>query len=338
MDHLHRYLWDRHWQPICHRSEVANRHDFVRFEQGGEEVVAFNDGTSVIVFDNLCPHRGARIFDGDRGSQRFLCRYHGWSFSNGRVLTGNRDLFPAETPPADVARYQTCWVGDLLFCARSPSSSIEAQLAGLAPTIEKLSRDMTRCSDFNRYEYQSDWRVAIENALEPYHIDAIHPTSLGTLKLGNGENSFFGANSIWQAPLENETMAKRLRRMKAMFDTDFDFEGYWSVYLFPFSMISTTFGYSYSFQSFLPSDKPERCHFTSRFYEGRLRASLNPDVMADFFRSAAEVNRQVFDEDHAICRRVPLRGWTPEPPLIAAKSEVKILHFRESYRNCMAAA
>lgn len=333
MNQLDRDLWDRHWHPLCHRGEIANRHDFVRFDQGSEEVVAFNDGSDVVVFDNLCPHRGARIFDDDQGNQRFLCRYHGWSFANGRVITGNRDLFPQDTPPADLARYHTTWVGDLLFAARRPTQSIEAQLAGLEPVLAALSRDMTRCSDFNRYEYQSDWRIAIENALEPYHIGAIHPTSLGTLKLGEGQNDFYGANSIWRAPVENDTMAKRLRRMKSMFDMDFDFEGYWSVYLFPFSMISTTFGFSYSFQSFFPSSAEERCNFTSRFYEGRLRSSLNPAMLADFFRSAAEVNRQVFDEDHAICRRVPLRNWSPEPPRIAAKSEVKLLHFRESYRR-----
>ncbi|RYF11431.1 MAG: hypothetical protein EOO77_19390, partial [Oxalobacteraceae bacterium] len=72
---MERQLWDENWHLLCHRSEVAQPSDYLRFEIFGDEVVAFHDGEQVIVFDNRCPHRGARIFDGTCGKRRWVCPY-----------------------------------------------------------------------------------------------------------------------------------------------------------------------------------------------------------------------------------------------------------------------
>ena len=41
----------------------------------------------------------------------------------------------------------------------------------------------------------------MENALEPEHIGFVHPDSLGRLGLAQGENQFYGVNSVWTAPV-----------------------------------------------------------------------------------------------------------------------------------------
>lgn len=326
-------LWETYWHPICHRSEVANPRDFVRFDVAGEEVVAYHDGREVVVFDNLCPHRGARIFDGSTGNARFLCRYHGWSYANGKLFVGAKDNFDADAlERLRLPTYAAEWVGDFLFASKSPAHSLSEQLAGLGDTLARVSRSCAGRADLNAYRYQADWRIAVENALEPYHVGAIHPDSLDTLQLGPGTNSYHGENSIWATEVGNDKMARKLGRLGSMFDLEFQHQGYWSIYLFPFSMISSTFGYSYSQQNFFPSAEPERCEFISRLYAGRLREGMNPAVLESFFESSAAMNRQVFEEDHDICKRVPLRSWSPQPPAISAKSEEKLVHFRASYR------
>lgn len=333
MDNLSTQLWETYWHPICHRSEVANPRDFVRMDVAGEEVVAFHDGRQVVVFDNLCPHRGARIFDDDSGNGRFVCRYHGWSYTGGRLFVGDKNNFdPTAMAGLCLPTFATEWVGDFLFASKRPRHLLKEQLAGLDQVLGKISRSCSARSDFNAYEYQADWRISVENALEPYHIQNIHPNTLDKLQLTPGANSYFGENSIWQSEVGDPKMARKLARIAQMFDLEFQFEGYWSVYLFPFSMISSTFGYSYSQQHFFPSQSSERCNFVSRLYTGRLRQSVNAAAMAPFFESTATVNRQVFEEDHDICRRVPLRSWSSTPPPCHAFQEEKLVHFRNSYR------
>ncbi|EZP55129.1 aromatic ring-hydroxylating oxygenase subunit alpha [Sphingomonas sp. RIT328] len=332
-------LWNENWHLLAHRSELAEARDFVRFDILGREVVLYHDGASVIAFDNRCPHRGARIFDGDAGRERFLCRYHGWSYAKGRVFVADKaSLTHCSLDQISLKTLQIAWVGDYAFVSPAPARSLEEQMSGLVPMLETMSYGITARWDFNRYLYESDWRIALENALEPYHVSAIHPETLATLKLTPGENQYFGYNSIWSSPLGDERMVRRMRSLSRLFDLPHQFEGYESLYLFPFTMISSTFGFSQSIQHFLPSSIAERTHFTSRLFAGRLRASTKPELVAPFISSSAAMNRAVFEEDHSICQRVPADTWSMDPPRFWSASEEKLIHFRRSYREAVSTA
>lgn len=338
LDKASRRLWERHWHLLAHRSELRETRDYVRFEVAGREVLLHNDGAAVIAFDNRCPHRGARIFDGDFGQERFLCRYHGWSYAKGRVFVADKESLAH--CPLDQLSLNTLslkWVGDFAFVAQAPAQPLDEQLAGIRPLLEALSAGIGERWDFNRYLYEADWRIALENALEPYHLAGIHPETLNTLKLGAGTNRYFGANSVWSSPLGDDRMARRLRSLSRLFDLPHQFEGYESIYLFPFTMISSTFGFSQSIQHFLPSAVLERTHFTSRLYTGRLAPAVKPELISAFMTSSALMNRAVFEEDHGICKRVPIDSWSNCAPRFWSASEEKLLHFRRSYTEAASA-
>lgn len=336
LNHDSERLWQENWHLLAHQSELSQSRDFVRFDVAGREVVLHNDGASVIAFDNRCPHRGARIFDGDFGRERFLCRYHGWSYAKGRVFVADKESL-AHCPLDQLAlnTLQVEWIGDFAFVSPAPTQSLDDQLAGLAPMLAAISHGISGRWDFNRYLYEADWRIALENALEPYHVGPIHPETLNTLKLTPGENRYYGRNSVWSAPLGDERMAKRLKSLGRLFDLTHQFHGYESLYLFPFTMISSTYGYSQSVQHFLPSNSPERTYFTSRLFTGKLAATVKPELIASFMESSATMNRAVFEEDHDICKRVALDTWSSSPPRFWSSSEEKLLHFRRSYSEAM---
>ena len=226
LDRASTRLWDENWHLLAHRSELAKTRDFVRFDIAGREVVLYNDGVSIIAFDNRCPHRGARIFDGDFGRERFLCRYHGWSYAKGRVFVADRDSL-AHCPLNEIAlnTLQLQWAGDFAFVSQAPVRSLNEQLAGLHQMLEAIGRGIAARWDFNRYLYEADWRIALENALEPYHVGSIHPKTLNTLKLTPGENRYYGQNSVWSAPLGDDRVARRLKSLGRLFDLPHQFEG-----------------------------------------------------------------------------------------------------------------
>lgn len=334
-----RALWDAHWHLLCHRSEVATPYRFVRFDIGGREVTAFHDGASVNVFDNRCPHRGARIFEGTHGEQRFVCPYHGWSYLKGKLFVAAKETFAhCSMENVDLNRYQAEWLGDFLFVAKRPRRTLKAQLAGIDDLLVRISTGIDGCLDFNAFTYECDWRIAVENALEPYHVAGIHPTTLNTLQLQPGRNDYFGSNSIWYSPVGNVRADKLLQSFGKRFELPFQYEGYMSIYMFPFTMLSGTYGYSYSLQNFLPAAAPERTHFSSRLLSSRLAAGVKPELLAPFFESSAALNRETFDEDHEICKRVPGDTWSDQPPRCWSTSEAKVVHFRESYRSFFADA
>jgi phenylpropionate dioxygenase-like ring-hydroxylating dioxygenase large terminal subunit len=214
---------------------------------------------------------------------------------------------------------------------------LNEQIGGMFIELEGVSRSIGGRVDFNRYDYQCYWPLAIENALEPYHITAIHRNTLAKLDIGEGGNVIDGLNSVWRAPVQNSRVARQLSALRKFFAIDVQYEGYESFYLFPFSMLSSTFGYSYSLQNFFPAHGGggDRTHFTSRLLSARARDPDAARMLQSFFESTAVVNRQVFEEDHAAVKLCPRESRSMQPLQYASRLEEKIVHFRES---CRAAA
>lgn len=330
------YLWEQHWHLVCHRSELPANGDFLRLRVLDKEVVVFNDHGDIVAYDNRCPHRGARMYLQDHGQQAATCAYHGWTYASGHFLIPDREQFSqCKLDAVDFKRWQTEWVGDFLFVGVMPAQDISAQLGDVQAILEDISFGVTGRHDWNAYKFESDWKIAVENALEPYHVPLVHPESLGMLDLQPGTNTFHGQNSIWYAPVGNDSMASKLGRLSKLFSLDFQYEGYMSIYIYPFTMLSSTFGFSYSLQHFLPSLCADETHFYSRLLTMALKHGKSPDLMQPFFASTAETNRRVFNEDHDICKRVPTDTWSPEPPLYASDAEAKLLHFRSSCRAAL---
>ena len=330
-----RHLRDRFWHPVCHRSELPAEGDYLRFEWLGEDLVVHHDGGRILAFDNLCRHRGARIFGGDVGNAVATCPYHGWTYRAGRLAGGAPE--PALACGVQLRELPTAWCADFLFVAIDPAASLQAQLGGVAPMLEDISFQLAGRHDFNRAHYECDWQVAVENALEPDHIGFVHPQSLGKLDLQDGDNAFHGINSVWSAPLGSRSTARRLASISRFFGAQGAYQGYLSIYLFPFSMLSSTFGLSYSMQNFFPAAAPGSTHFTSRLYQTAVQPGAPDGVASTMFNASAAMNRQVFAEDAAVCRLVPAGTWTSEALPWPTAAEAKVEHFRASYRAQTAA-
>ncbi|WP_077036109.1 aromatic ring-hydroxylating dioxygenase subunit alpha [Pelomonas sp. KK5] len=323
-----------YWHLLCHRNELPQPGDYLRFETCVGDVVVFHDGDDLVVFDNRCPHRGARIYAGTHGNQAATCSYHGWTHSRGQMIVPHRENYSAcDLREAKLTTFPTDWCGDFLFFAITPRMSLHDQLGDAAEILENISFNIGACADVNSYVYDCYWPLAIENALEPDHISLIHPDTLSKLELEAGENIYIGLNSVWKAPVGNVRLRKQLIGLKRFFNIDYGYEGYMSLYLFPFTMLSSTYGYSYSLQSFFPRDAHQNTtNFSSRLLVTPLRDEQAATVLSSFFTSTAQVNRKVFEEDHDICKRVPRSSWSAEPLKFASTAEAKIQHFRQSCR------
>lgn len=327
---MDRDLWETHWHLLAHRSELATANHFVAFQVAGEEVVAFHDGESVVVFDNRCPHRGARIFDGTHGRQRFICRYHAWSFGKGRIIIPQRETFDCDLSDVRLNTYRTQWLGDFLFVSRRPAMDLKEQLVGVTEMLEAISRSIGGCGDVNAYAYPCNWKIAVENALDQYHVAVVHQQTLNRLKMEPARDHYYGINDVSYAGVGDERLERRLRSMRRFFDIAFQSEGYVSIHLFPFTYLTSTFGYSYSLQQFYPATDQDSTAFTSRFYQARLSSSIKPETMASFFESSVSVNHKIFAEDAEICARVPTDTWSPQPPRYLSAGEAKIAFFRRT--------
>ncbi len=89
------------WHPVGHRAELTEPDAYLRRPlPSGRVVVAWVVRDGLLVFDGICPHRGAMIPDDDQGVASLRCPFHG--LREAPIVAGAR-------------RYQSEWRGDILF-------------------------------------------------------------------------------------------------------------------------------------------------------------------------------------------------------------------------------
>jgi choline monooxygenase len=160
----------------------------------GLPLVAIRDRVDVIrVFHNVCRHRGHRLVDQPRELKAgFVCPYHCWIYGfDGSLLktphiggTGIHQVegFHRARHGLFEVRSQV-WMG-MVFVNLSGDARAFADY--VAPLVERWEA-FTGVGELERLvsappegvsslEVQANWKLAVENYLESYHLPFVHPT------------------------------------------------------------------------------------------------------------------------------------------------------------------
>jgi phenylpropionate dioxygenase-like ring-hydroxylating dioxygenase large terminal subunit len=183
---LHRLELERvllpSWQIACHVNSIPNPGDFVTLDIGPESVLVLRDRDGGIrAYHNVCRHRGARLVDGDGNCPGpITCPYHGWSYRHDGTLVGvpmrerlpgiDRNDFSLKPVRVDVAF-------SFVFVALRGNPPPVATVWG--PLAEELApyrfEDMVPLGPISCDTWEVDWKIAIDNYLESYHVPIGHP-------------------------------------------------------------------------------------------------------------------------------------------------------------------
>ncbi len=285
------------WQIVAHVSEVAKPGDFVTLPApNGGQIVVSNFDDLIKVWDGRCPHRGARIHTEPSGNARPVCAYHGRC-----------------AHPSRVRAWPTLIQDDWVMTQFENDEG-----CGEVPAA-RVPRGMTL---WGRLDLTMDCslQVAIENALDFEHVKHVHPESLAMLKLSSRHIVLLKDGSSVQS--FHAGMATRLEKLASLVDIRDTpiIPGYVHAFYAPGTCLSSTAGYSYSLQNYFPTGDC-RTHFVHRMY-----VPPHSPRMKSFYASAFAMNRQVFEEDAAVCARMPKAGpiYPTEP------HESRIAHYRAS--------
>ena len=140
----------------------------------------------VRLFHNVCPHRGARIAPAPtKGKRVIVCPYHAWTFGLDGVLHSRPHYHgPGKTDyPKGTDDTQPC-----LHEVRSArwSDLVLANLDGNAPPLETYIADIRlswsdfdiddiECTHYFYLDLECNWKLAVENYCDFYHVFRVHP-------------------------------------------------------------------------------------------------------------------------------------------------------------------
>lgn len=306
------YVFRRHWMLVGHVSEVAEPGDYLTLDVADERalVIRGRDG-ALRAFHNVCLHRASRLLSGDRGHCRsgIVCPYHGWSYDLDGALRGvpsERSFAKFDKSGARLGELALDeWMG-FLFVRFGGSGPSARELLGIfddevAP--HRLS-ELKPCGPPTAFELDVNWKIAVENDIEGYHIPTGHPglkrlfgepvrdehwdsgVSRATLALRDSPSS------VWSERLYQELLPERG-------DLPESARRSWTYYgLFPRAVISVAPDLVCWYQ-FLPLG-PEKCRAVGQALaldDGRreMRAARYLNL---------RINREVSAEDLALCRAV----------------------------------
>jgi phenylpropionate dioxygenase-like ring-hydroxylating dioxygenase large terminal subunit len=170
------------WQIVCHVNSIPKAGDYATLDLGGESVLVLRDRDgSIRGFHNVCRHRGARLLDGSGNCPATItCPYHGWTYRHDGGLIGMpvRESFPGldrselglKPVRVDIAMnfVWVCLAGD-----PPPVAKVWGQLAD--ELLPYRLQDMVPLGPITEEHWPVDWKLAMDNYLESYHVPIGHP-------------------------------------------------------------------------------------------------------------------------------------------------------------------
>ena len=195
------------WQFLGHGGEVSRSGDILAGEIAGWPVLVVRTPQGGLNgFHNVCRHRAGPLAP-DGPSQcggELTCKYHGWRYAlDGRLRSavdfGATEGFdPREFGlfPVRVEQWR-----DFIFInidgKASPLADLVAPLDdlfashGVSPGAATLRRS---------HDIACNWKTYVENYLEGYHVQAVHPKLASEVDAANYRVRMIGAAAVHEVP------------------------------------------------------------------------------------------------------------------------------------------
>lgn len=174
------FNWRQSWYPVCFLKDFPTNHPYT-FSLYDEPFVLFKDQNGqLICLTDRCPHRAARLSDGQIIDGKIECSYHGWQFgNNGQCLHIPQLPTDAKIPVnACVSSFKVLErKGIIWMWAGEAETAIDA----LIPSLPDWDKPECFNLDYVR-DLPYDQSYFIENIIDPAHIPISHDGIMGSRK------------------------------------------------------------------------------------------------------------------------------------------------------------
>lgn len=200
-------LFARTWTCAGFGHQIPGPGDILPVTVAGYPLILVRDKDGGInAFHNVCRHRGALLVgEATKGARVIRCPYHAWCYR----LDGRLDQRPHFHGPG---KHDADGVG--LYPVRSGTwlDAVFVNLDGKAPSLaEHMKPVLDRLAGYDlsamrysgtlTFELETNWKLALENYIEPYHLSAVHPALQAATPMSSYDLSHDGPCMIGTAPL-----------------------------------------------------------------------------------------------------------------------------------------
>ncbi len=178
-------VWMTSWLCVGREQQLPEPGDYLAVTILDEPLlVVRGDDMQIRVMSALCRHRGHALKESCSGqTRRFVCPYHHWSYT----LTGDLVGAPRMEDAIEVKRLREesqlpllrseIWHGFIFINFDSDAKPLAPSMTKLEPYLAGYDLDnmVTIPPTFDANPVPWNWKILLENYIEPYHTEYVHP-------------------------------------------------------------------------------------------------------------------------------------------------------------------
>ncbi|MGW6853455.1 aromatic ring-hydroxylating oxygenase subunit alpha [Streptomyces virginiae] len=221
-----RHVFGRSWQLVCHESDLPNPGARLAATVADREVlvVRTEDG-GLAAHLNVCRHRGTRLVTAPEPDGKAIrCPYHGWTYRLDGSLVGApeaRQIPCLDKPKLGLfpARVES-FLGFVFVNLDLDAVSLATSCAGLAEAVghyagaDLVPIGRARIHDLAAAEVQqANWKVAVDNYLEGYHVPVAHPGLMRLLDYQGYTCDIEESYALFASPLRDKPSSNWAERL-----------------------------------------------------------------------------------------------------------------------------
>ena len=178
-------LFRNTWVFAAPASEVPEPGDMKPVEVAGQPLILVRgNDCEVRVFHNVCPHRGARVLIEAGSGPALTCPYHAWSYELDGSLKGRPHYHgPGNHDRSDDGADRPClfsvrsqiWYDWVFVNLSGQAIAFEEYMAAFVDQFEGRELSGFKRAHHARFEFDSNWKLIVENYCDFYHVFKVHP-------------------------------------------------------------------------------------------------------------------------------------------------------------------
>jgi len=180
-------IFENDWVFVCHEKELEQENDYFSMILANEPIIIrrLKDG-SIKAFSNICRHRGTMLVkEGFGNEKKLVCPYHAWTYDDAGKL-----IAAPFSKKHEVNKEEHCLKQ---FACEIWQGLVFVNLSGTAQPLSNRYKEVEKYLDMFNYKeatkafktpfdsWQSNWKLAVENGIESYHLFMIHKETLETV-------------------------------------------------------------------------------------------------------------------------------------------------------------
>ena len=177
------------WFFLALKNHLPHDGDYILRKIYDEELIVRNGGGQIRVFLNRCIHRGAPIFNEERGNASMKCNFHGWSFGDDGNIAGipfDKYYYhlDEQRPCLKLIEFKIACVGGFIFMNFSPDPPpINQQFTSAVLTaLAEISEKLDDFASFAEIRAECNWKYLCEITMDPLHVPFVHSNTFAKLR------------------------------------------------------------------------------------------------------------------------------------------------------------